>query len=155
MTLVEAVVALLVIGLFAGSMLSLLRLNRRNALENAYRLEAYRIAQTIAEHAMSVAFPTDFRPAGVTAVNPAMISTQAGTATAWTWVNPEPSSTRLSTVGSRLAQFIYTPGDSPVMFTKTVDLGPTTGTATTLNITIDWRFAQRNYRIILPVVRGS
>jgi type II secretory pathway pseudopilin PulG len=144
MTLVEVIVAIIIIGMFATSAFSLSLQNQKQNLANFYRLEAFRLAQTIAEHAMQIPY-TNFDAARIKA------DSSTGTATAWTWTDTENATLRSIPAGNKDAAFAYPAGTNPVVYTKYV--GPpldattptTVGTAKVIQINISWTFAGRKF----------
>jgi Tfp pilus assembly protein PilV len=149
MTLVEVMIAMAIITFFTLSAFSLTLFNRRRTMANFYRLEAYRLAQSIAEHAMQVTFPTNFTPTYLMATNDPTSATQ------YIWTGTERAMLRSSSLGNNITQFTYPTGSDGVVFTKTITDGATIGTARVLNVQVSWTFAGRGYNISIPVVRGG
>ncbi|MBK9991104.1 MAG: hypothetical protein IPP19_10305 [Verrucomicrobia bacterium] len=149
MTLVEVMIAMVIITFFSLSAFSLTMFNEKRTSVNFYRLEAYKLAQSIAEHAMQVSFPTNFTPAYLMATN------DPASATQYQWTNTERAMLNPSAIGSKAVQFSYPAKGSGVIFTKTITAGTAIGTARVININISWNYAGRAYNITLPVVRGG
>jgi len=147
MTLVEVMIAMIIITGGAMSAFMIARQNLRQALGTLYRAEAYRIAQRISEHAMTVPLSV-FTPAGVGSSDP------TGTPAQWIWSPTEASQTSLSLRGDSTDALIYPTTTTSVVFVKTLSSGPSPGRATALNITISWTYAGRNNSITIPLVRG-
>src|SRR4051812_35950264 len=89
MTLVEVMIAMIIMTGAAMSVFMIARQNLRQALSGLYRAEAYRIAQRISEHAMTVPL-SSFTPTGITT------SDLNGTPAQWVWTDTENSQTNLS-----------------------------------------------------------
>lgn len=144
-------VALTIMAMVAASSISITLFNQKRTLSDQYRLEAYRLAQSIAEHAMQVNYPTNFTPDFLMATNDPTSATQ------WTWTNTEKATLRSSGGDKGKAQFTYPSADGGVTFTKTIASRTVAGigTARVLDITISWTFARRTQSITIPVVRGG
>ena len=141
MTLVEVMVEMVIISIFATSAVSLMLQSQKQNLANFYRLEAYRLAQTIAEHAMQGPY-SNFDDTGVQAAS------ATGTPTVWTWSNTENAMLRSIPSGNKDATFTYPAGANPVIFTKTIKTilnCPKIGSAKVLQVNIEWDFGGRHY----------
>lgn len=149
MTLVEVMIAMAIISFFSLSAFSLTLLNEKRTSANFYRLEAYRLAQTIAEHAMEVTYPGNFTTTYLMGTNDPTSATQ------YQWTGTERAMLKSSALGTSATQFTYPSAGSGVVFTKTITNGSPIGTALVLNINISWNYAGRAYSISIPVVRGG
>ncbi len=153
MTLLEVVIALFLITAFAASAFGLVLNSYKRTLSMWYRLEAYSVSQTVAEHAMQVAFPASFTVAGVTA------DADTGTGTAWRWSATEPSMLRTSAQRKVEHRWRYLTGAAPVVFTKRLTAHPVPPSdplspARVLIVTVSWRFSGHDYSVSMPIVRG-
>jgi len=149
MTLVEVMIAITIITFFALTAYNITLFNYRRTMANFYRLEAYRLAQTISERAMELPFPANFNAAGVK-------TNDLTDVPQWIWTDQEPATLRATLLGSTAAQFVY-PTTSSVTFTKAVTdraAGSYSGSASVIDVTISWVYNRRNYSVTLPVVRG-
>lgn len=156
MTLVEVMVAFLIMSLFAVSAFSLTLQSQKGVLSDYYRLEAYRIAQTISEQAMQASFPGNFTAAYLTS---------SDNSTRWTWTADQSANLRMG-LHDRSAKGLYATGRSAVTFRKEIldpaspgfaatGLPANIGSASVLAIRISWRFAGKDEQLVLPVIRGG
>jgi len=152
MTLAEVIVAMLIISLFATSAISLTLFNQRRTLVNFYRLEAYRLALSVAEHAMEVPL-ANFNATYLMATN------DPASATQWQWTGTENAMLHSSSMDKTLSSFTYPTTAYPMTFTKNIappaSSAASLGSAQELDITITWSLSGRSYSIVVPVVRGA